>query len=150
MIWSLFNNYLKFKIDYGWSHVKEIPNTNFLVSLHHSSTKRANLEIFDLSRAKAERIYSFEEVLGGNKLLPTYNWNAKLLNDNINALVTGDGDLTYNVRRSMLGAIPLAGKTTYHLFKIETGSLRSENIVTLYRKSKWYQEFSELKGNFFL
>ena len=49
--------------------VKEIPNTKLLVSLNHNNDKRvnrANMAIFDLSRKSARKIYSFEEVCGGN------------------------------------------------------------------------------------
>mgnify|MGYP000889969115 FL=1 len=52
----------------GWSHthVKEIPNTKLLVSLHHNLEKAAGLEIFDISKKdQINKIYSFE-VFGGN------------------------------------------------------------------------------------
>ena len=49
--------------------MKEIANTGFLVSVKHSSTGSANLEVFDISRKrKTMEIYSFEEVSGGNSL----------------------------------------------------------------------------------
>lgn len=58
-------NFILSKDSYGWTHVKEIPNTKLAVSLHHSSLKSANLEIFDLSqKGQAKKLYSFEEVEG--------------------------------------------------------------------------------------
>ena len=49
----------------GWTHVKEIANTGFLVSVNHSETKSANLEVFNVSQTgKTKKIYSFEEVSG--------------------------------------------------------------------------------------
>mgnify|MGYP000875144563 CR=1 FL=1 len=49
----------------GWSHVKEIPSTKLLVSLHHSGLKSANMEIFDSSKKeRPKKIYSFGEVRG--------------------------------------------------------------------------------------
>ena len=53
-------------IEFSWSHVKEIPNTNLLVSLHHNEDKAAKLEIFDISKKdRTNIICSFEEVKGG-------------------------------------------------------------------------------------
>lgn len=34
--------------------------------------------------------------------------------------VTCDGDVTYNPRRRVLGAIPVQGKITYHLYSFST------------------------------
>ena len=34
----------------NWTHVKEIANTQYIVSVHHSFDKSANLEVFDVSR----------------------------------------------------------------------------------------------------
>ena len=52
--------------EYSWTHVKEIANTQFLISLHHGFSKSANLEVFDVSRkGQAKKIYSFEEMSGG-------------------------------------------------------------------------------------
>ena len=45
--------------------------------------------------------------------------------------------MTYNSRRSILGAIPLNRTIAYHLFKINTGSLKTQEIVRLLQKSKW-------------
>ena len=52
--------------DYSWTHVKEIPGTRLLVSVHHSFKTRAHLEVFDLSnKTKVKKVYSFEKILGG-------------------------------------------------------------------------------------
>ena len=49
------------------THVKEIPGTRLLVSLYHSFWNCAKIELFDLScREKVKKIYSFEQVIGGN------------------------------------------------------------------------------------
>lgn len=49
------------------THVKEISNTKLLVSLNHYYANFASMEIFDVSkRDRPEKIYSFEEVSGGN------------------------------------------------------------------------------------
>lgn len=53
----------------SWTHLKEIRNTSLLVSLHHCWNTSANLEIFDIvQEGKARKIYSFEEVLGGDEI----------------------------------------------------------------------------------
>ena len=49
----------------GWTHVKEIPNTKLLVSLHHSYDKSANMAVFDISKKDhIKEIYSLGEVSG--------------------------------------------------------------------------------------
>ena len=52
--------------DYSsWTHVKEIPGSKLLISLHHFSKKCANIEVFNLTKkGKSEKIYSFDEVIG--------------------------------------------------------------------------------------
>ena len=55
------------KVEYSWTHVREIPGTKLLVSLHHSCYDSANLAVFDLTyKGKVNQIYSFEEVHGSN------------------------------------------------------------------------------------
>lgn len=70
-----------------WTHVREIPNTNLLVSLNHHYSRSANMEIFQYSQKKVNRIYSFEEVVRSkidmNKLFTfmeylTSNWPRRL------------------------------------------------------------------------
>lgn len=49
------------------SQVKEISNTKLLVSLNDNWRESANMEIFDVSaKERPRKIYSFEEVFGGN------------------------------------------------------------------------------------
>ena len=79
---------------YSWTHVKEIPNTRYLVSLHHAYETFANMEIFDISRkGQAKKIYSYEIVLGGNisKLSNFYritNRSSLLIIINFNTITT--------------------------------------------------------------
>lgn len=56
--------------------------------------------------------------------------------------MTGNGDVTYNPRRSMLGAISVGGKIAYHLFKIDSNPSKVDNTAAkLCRKSKWYSDY---------
>ena len=53
-------------IGYSWTHVKDMPKTNLLASLHHNYGKSANIEIFDISeRDQIKKVYSLGEVTGG-------------------------------------------------------------------------------------
>ncbi len=52
-------------------------------------------------------------------------------------LVVGFGDMTYNSRRSILSAIPVAGRIAYHLFNLDTYASNTKEIVKLNRKTKW-------------
>jgi len=61
--------------------------------------------------------------------------------------VVGDGDVTYNSRRGILGAIPAAGRISYHLFTFDTSASNAGGIVKLNRKSKWHSEYSTQQGN---
>ncbi len=62
-------------------------------------------------------------------------------------IVVGHGDVTYNSRRSILGAIPVTGRIAYHLFAIDTSASNAGGIVKLNRKSKWHSQYSTKKGN---
>ncbi len=53
-------------------------------------------------------------------------------------IVIGDGDVIYNSRRNIFGAIPVGQKIAYHLFNVDANASNSENIVKLNRKSKWH------------
>ena len=47
--------------------MKEIPNTKFLISLHHNSDKSASMAVFDISKKdQIKEIYSLGEVSGGS------------------------------------------------------------------------------------
>ncbi len=61
--------------------------------------------------------------------------------------MVGNGDVTYNSRRSILGAIPVAGRIAYHLFTIDTGASNAGGIVKLNRKTRWSPYFSTQDGN---
>ena len=51
---------------YDYTHIKEIPKTQYLVSLLHSYEKSASMEIFDISKkGKIKRIYTSEMLIGG-------------------------------------------------------------------------------------
>lgn len=51
----------------SWTHVKEVPNSSLLISLHNNCDESANMEIFDISeKGHAKKVYAFEEALGGN------------------------------------------------------------------------------------
>ena len=50
--------------------MKEIENTEFLVSIRHDSVKSANLEVFDVSRkGQPKKIYSAAEVSGSRVII---------------------------------------------------------------------------------
>ena len=106
--------------------MKEIANTRLLVSVSHSCSTSANLEVFDVSRkGQTKKIYSFKEVLGSKISLKSASY--------VNPLIaTGEGDVAYNSRRSIFGAIPVRGKIAYHLFYF--GSSKAGNIVKLIQK----------------
>ena len=116
--------------------MKEVANTGLLVSIHHSNEESANLEVFDVSRkGQARKIYSFEEVSGSRILVKIHL---------IICLVTGHGDVTYNPRRSILGAISVGRKISYHLYDIATG--KTGDVVKLIRKSKWHSLYGTDEG----
>lgn len=138
----------------SWTHIKEIPNTTLLVSLHNSYNKAANLEIVDIpKKGFVRKIYSFEEVIGCNiscliysarrmKLRASYlvvvsspnlKWCSFLL-------VTGPGFAAFNPNRNVLGAISLGGEIAYHLFNIDFNASLGKYNVKLLRKSKWHTE----------
>jgi hypothetical protein len=61
--------------------------------------------------------------------------------------VVGFGDVTYNSRRSILGAIPVAGRIAYYLFNVDANASNAGGIVKLSRKSKWHLQYGTQKGN---
>ena len=140
-----FSNYLEGAIavillggNLSWTHVKEIPSTKLLVSLHHHRNKSANMSVFDISkRAQIKEIYSLGEVSGGsiNYLLPS------CLKNCIFSLGTGYGDITYNSRRN-LDAVPLDKKFSYYLFNVDSNASKTKDIVKLIRKSKCHSQCS--------
>ena len=54
-----------YEIENSWTHVKEIPNTNLLISLHHSFEKSANMVVLDVAKkGAAKKIYALGEFFG--------------------------------------------------------------------------------------
>lgn len=94
-----------------WTHVKEIPNTNLLISAYYSMSDSANFTIFDISTKNVKETISFEELEGK----------------------AGYSEISVNAPRHLMALIPLAGKTAYHLF--DTYS------QTLLRKTQWIPQF---------
>ena len=118
--------------------MKEIPNTKLLVSLHHNPAKSANIAVFDISKNDQIReIYSLGEVSGC--IIIFY---LRRLKNYIFSQGTGYGDITYNSRRGILGAIPLDQKISYHLFNVGSNASKTKDIVKLIRKSKWHYQYS--------
>ena len=155
----LFNHsYLDQDSSICCTHVKEISGTRLLISLHHAATQSANIEVFDLAKkGRSEKIYSFGEVTG-RKFATSNHSNSSFhyqfiqnYIENNNFFMTidmGYGDLTYNTKRSLLGAISLSGKTAYHLFTVDTNCLSIKDCIKLTRKSKWHSQFGKKKGKF--
>ena len=93
--------------------------------------------VFDISKtAQIKEIYSLGEVSGGSII------NFFTLNNYIFSLETGVGDITYNSRRGILGAIPLEKNFSYHLFNVGSHASKTKDIVQLIRKSKWHPQHS--------
>ena len=123
--------------------MKEIPNTKLLVSLHHNhdeSEDSANMAVFDISKKdQIKEIYSLGEVSGGCIII----FLLYLLNNYIFSLATGYGDIAYNSRRGILGAIPLHETISYHLFNVDSSASKTKDIVKLMRMSKWHSQHSK-------
>ena len=49
----------------------------------------------------------------------------------------GNGDVAYNPRRNILGALSLEGQIAYHLFSIDTHPLVVDQTVKLLRKTNF-------------
>ena len=46
-------------LESSWTHVREVPNTKLLVSLHHRDDETANMAVYDISRQdKINEVYS--------------------------------------------------------------------------------------------
>lgn len=55
-------------------------------------------------------------------------------------LETGDGDVTYNSRRGILGTIPCTRKMGFHLFSVGYSGQKGNYSVKLLKKSKWHSQ----------
>ena len=53
---------------------------------------------------------------------------------------TGYGDMAYNSRRELLGAIPVHEKITYHLFDIGYEGKSNSYRAKLLRNTRWHPE----------
>lgn len=139
--------------------MKEIPNTKLLVSLNHNYSESAKMEIFDLSQKTVKRIDSFDRVLGGKrKLLLEFArktlslvllfLSKPFLLSLIHGIMleTGFGDVTYNSRRGLLGAISVEKETAYHLYHVGYSSQKNNYCVKLLKKSKWQPQFDAGDG----
>ena len=137
--------------------MKEIPGTKLLISLLHSKAN-ANIEVFNLAKkGRTEKIYSFDEVVGCKfalQIIQTDIFTFNLLifdienNDFPLTIVTGFGDLTYNTKRNLLGAISLSGKIAHHLFSVDTDCVNTKESVKLLRKSKWHSQYTNERCKF--
>ena len=58
-------------------------------------------------------------------------------------LVTGFGDLAYNAKKNLLGAICVSNKTAYYLFSVNPNYSDAKDMVKLSRKSKWHSQYSQ-------
>lgn len=74
------------------------------------------------------------------------NWRSKSF-PKIFLLVVGHGDVTYNSKRGILGAISSELKTAYHLFDINPSASNPEEIVKLARPAKWPLQLGGSRGN---
>ena len=119
--------------------MKEIPNTKLLVSLHYNHDRSANMSVFDISKKdQIKEIYSLGEVSGGTIIGGIIIfYYLRLLNNYIFSLGTKYGDIAYNSRRGIFGAVSLYGEISYHLFNFDSHASKTKDIVKLIRKSKW-------------
>ena len=63
---NVFDNHANPKTGSSWTHIKEISNTNLIVTLNHNAEKSVSMEVLDTSnKREAKKIYSLEEVSGG-------------------------------------------------------------------------------------
>ena len=82
-------------------------------------------------------MYSFEEVSGGSD-----DWACFLYFVMIYfPLETCSGDVTYNTRRNILGALSVTDKISYHLFNVEYSQKeKSSYNVRVLKKAKWHPQ----------
>lgn len=112
-------------------HLREIPNTKFLVSVRSARDSSVKLEMFDLSQKSRINKISLEEI-SGSKIRTQFILRI--------FSVTGYG-VAYNARRNLLGGIPQAGTISYHLFNIEYFEHQSKYRTSLLRKARWYSQY---------
>ena len=94
------------------------------------------MAVFDISKKdQIKEIYSLGEVKGSIIIFDLH-----FLNNCIFSLGTGYGDITYNSRRGILGAVPLDKKISYHLFNVDSNVSKTKDTAKLIRKSKWHSK----------
>lgn len=55
--------------------------------------------------------------------------------------------MSYNSRRNILGAVPLAGEMAYHLWNVGYSTKKSGYSVNLIKKAKWPALYSIDEGD---
>ena len=141
----------------SWTQVSEISGTKLLISLNHCS-ESANIEVFDLAnKGRAEKIYSFDEVIGCKYTILNYSnsFTTNLLNIDIKnnnfqfEIDTGWSNLNLqHEEESLLGVINLSGKIACHLFSVDTHYVNIKESLKLIRKSRWHSQYSNEDGRF--
>lgn len=56
--------------------------------------------------------------------------------------------MAYHSKRKILSVLPCRGKTGYHLFSIDPGNPKTDEIVKLCQKSKWSSQYDTSDSNF--
>jgi hypothetical protein len=56
-------------------------------------------------------------------------------------------DITYNLRRNILGTLSVGEDIAYHLFMIDTDAAKNDETVKLIRKSRWLPQYSNQDGS---
>ena len=98
------------------------------------------MAVFDISKKdQIKELYSLGEVSGERIIIFFLSSFEQLYF----SLETGPGDITYNSRRGILGAVPLYGKISYHLSNVNSNASKPKDIVKLIRKSKWHSQHSK-------
>ena len=94
------------------------------------------MAVFDISnKDKIQEIYTLEENAGCIIIFSLH-----LLSVYILSLDPSYGDIAYNSRRGIFGAVPLYGRFSYHLFNVDSNASKTKDIVKLIRKSKWHSQ----------
>ena len=61
-------------------------------------------------------------------------------------IVSGQGFLSYNASKGILGALSVEKQTSYHLFKINVDASNGNEMVKFSRKSKWYSSSQNINA----
>lgn len=96
-----------------WSHVKEIPGSDMIISYCVKWNEAANLQLIDVSKGTLKEIFTFEEFHGE----------------------VGYEDIAYSPKRNLLALISVKSKISYHLFERQ-----NESQVSLVQKAKWHSQ----------